>query len=317
MDARQDGQIRSKGIAEGILVVDELPACIADDERAFAVCRHEKHGFHTVTEDAHSADGGDTSQSDGAFPVADLELVVGIELVRRQCAAEVDGQLDGLAIGIGAHTLRQDDSVGTVFLSDRQHAVHPIVGVAVKQRVGAHDEGQFTEVELVETDHGGDGVFRVAAHGVGARDDVSIEDDGDAFIVGSGHLLGSEDNGVLLSILDGFGGDDIVGTVAHSHFTSLHFWGDVTVSIVVFVATGADQGQATEEHQTKKYFSHDGYDFDDLVNYTKNNCRKKCAEMFKDSILVVFLPPAVSVPEPFGAIVLLGSGFRVVRASPR
>ena len=142
----------------------------------------------------------------------------------------------------------QNDSIGAVFFGDGKHTVHPIVSVAIEQGVGAHDEGQLTEVELVEADHSGDGVFRVVAHRIGARGDFTVEDDGDAFVFGSCHLLGCENDGVLLSILDGFGGNDVIGVVANRHGTSLNF--GCHIAVVVLVATGADQGQATEEHQT-------------------------------------------------------------------
>ena len=105
----------------------------------------------------------------------------------------------------------------------------------------------------METDHSGDGVFRVVAHRIGAGDDVAVEDDGDTFVVGGGHLLGGEDDGTLLAIVDDFGGDDIVGVVADGQRSSLHLRGDVAVaivSIVVVFTTGADQGKAAEEHQT-------------------------------------------------------------------
>jgi hypothetical protein len=62
-----------------------------------------------------------------------------------------------------------------------------------------------------------------------------------------------------LSVLDDFGGDNIVGIVADGQCSSLYFRGDVAVAIVSIVvfATGANQCKAAEKHQTKKYFLHD------------------------------------------------------------
>ena len=62
-----------------------------------------------------------------------------------------------------------------------------------------------------------------------------------AFVVGGGHLLVSEDDGVLLSILHGFGSDDVGGVVVDGHFAGLHF-GSHVAAPVVFVATGAEEG---------------------------------------------------------------------------
>ena len=102
----------------------------------------------------------------------------------------------------------------------------------------------------MEADHSGDGILRVITHRVGAGNDVAVEDDGNTFIVGSGHLLGSEDNGVLLPILNGLGSNDVIGVIAYRHGTSLNFGCHIVVVAVVVFATSADHGQATEEHQT-------------------------------------------------------------------
>ena len=93
----------------------------------------------------------------------------------------------------------------------------------------------------MQADHLRSDFFSVFANRVGARDNVAVKNNGNAFVVGGSHFLGSEDNGVLLAIIDCIGGDDVHGFATDSHSSFFHFGG---YRVVVFVATGADEGKA-------------------------------------------------------------------------
>ncbi len=74
--AGEDWQIRRADVAEVILAIDDLSAKVADDEEALAVGRHEEHRLDVEAQRGQAIQRGDACQTDGAFVVLDLELVL-------------------------------------------------------------------------------------------------------------------------------------------------------------------------------------------------------------------------------------------------
>ena len=69
------------------------------------VGRHEEHRFHIKTQGTQAIERGDACQTDRAFNILNLELVVRVESVSWQRALEIKSQLDRLAVGVATHAL--------------------------------------------------------------------------------------------------------------------------------------------------------------------------------------------------------------------
>ena len=247
MDAGEEGQIRRDEIAKLELAVGGFAIDIADDEGTLVVGRHEEHRLHpmVVAEGAHASDGGDARQADGAGYFVDGEFVFRVKDIGLQMVAEVDRQGDVGMCVIGGSAAGEDHGIGAVVFRDGQLTTDPIVHVAVIDRLGVDDEWKFAHVEFLQCHNLGLCVFGVAKD-IMTWGDVTVEDDGNAFVVSLCHGFSCQDDGILLSVVDRFGSVDFDGFAAHGHGAVFGFGSDVVG--VVGVATGADHGDSANQH---------------------------------------------------------------------